>query len=137
MAHHLYGIHLVLWSNAEGKLQYDDTGVRLAHHSHLSVAYSLVEQKMFGSLSRKHFGFAMPSERGVFTLPSSNAELIQMRVVPAYKPNYYDNHGVILGVEQPPKRLRYIRAYNPASTESFKRLGLDLGRSNLSIIRQA
>lgn len=129
MPNHLYDVRLVLWSNTDGKVQYDDTGIRLSNGSHLSVAYSLVEQKMFGTLSRKHFGFASPVDTGL-------TNFLQMRVVPAYKLNYYPDRGVILGMSDDyPKRLRYIRAYNPASEESFRRLSLDLGRSNVSFAR--
>jgi hypothetical protein len=63
---------------------WEDTGVRLYQRRHLEVAYRLVEEKMLGTLSKKHYYFGMPTGRPCWDGQKVSPKT-EMRVVCAYE----------------------------------------------------
>lgn len=60
---------------------FEDTGVRLYWHSHIDYTYRIIEARMLGTLSKKHYFFActLRDDKSIF------AHNIEYGVTPAYK----------------------------------------------------
>jgi hypothetical protein len=84
-----------------------DTGVRISNATELGLAYSLIERRMLGSQSAKHYYFGLPYGR-----PGA-VDACVVKAAYGRVPAWYGN---ISGVgQQKEGDIRYVRAFNGAS----------------------
>jgi hypothetical protein len=114
---------LVTYVNAAGKMAYKDTGLRVSKPTELFLAYRAIELKMFGTLSRKHYGFSLP-EADLF---GDRGRQNVIRVVPAYHCVYVTSKD---SGDTTYKRIRSYDHFREGS--SLRKLVNDLSQSRLS-----